>query len=179
MIYQVGQQIGNYRLVKPLGAGSFAQVWLGEHIHLQSYAALKILQELDPQAQQMFLKEAKIIKNFSHPHIIKLFDYTIENNIPVIIMDYALNGTLKRRHPGGQIVPLTTILEYLKPIASALDYAHKQGIIHRDLKPENILLGANNEILLSDFGIAATIHRTQSMRTGRVYAGTATYSAPE
>ena len=61
MINQVGQQIGNYRLVKPLGEGSFAQVWLGEHLHLQAYAALKILTALDPQAQQMFLKEARII----------------------------------------------------------------------------------------------------------------------
>jgi serine/threonine protein kinase len=180
MINQVGQQIGNYRLVKTLGKGGFAQVWLGEHLlHLQEYAALKILTALDTQAQQMFLKEAKIIKKFSHPHIIKLFDYTIENSIPVIIMDYAPNDTLEKKHPRGQIVPLATILEYLKPIASAIDYAHKQGIIHRDIKPANILIGAKNEVLLSDFGVAATAHRAQTMKTGRDYAGTLCYSAPE
>lgn len=177
---KTGKQIGNYRLIRLLGKGGFAEVWLGEHIHLHTYAALKILQPLDPAVQKMFLKEAKVITALSHPNIVRLFDYTIENTVPVIIMEYAPNGSLRDRHQRGNLVPLATVLSYLKQIAPALDYAHNT-IIHRDIKPDNMLIKANGDILLSDFGIVAAIHSTLSVQTqtGKTYAGTAYYSAPE
>jgi serine/threonine protein kinase len=179
VISRTGQQIGNYRLVRLLGQGGFAEVWLGEHIHLHTSAALKILQPLDPTAQNMFLREAKVIASLSHPNIIRLIEYTVENTIPVIIMEFAQNGTLRTRHQQGSVVPLGTVLSYLQQIAPALDYAHSTGIIHRDIKPDNMLIKGNGEILLSDFGIVAAIHSAHSMQTGRQYAGTASYSAPE
>ncbi len=69
-------------------------------------------------------------------------------------MNYAPNGSLRKKHPQGERLPMETILGYLQQLADALDYIHHQGVIHLDIKPENMLLGRNNEVLLSDFGIA-------------------------
>ena len=93
-------------------------------------------------------------------------------------MDYAPNGTLRQRHPKGTLLPLDTILDYVKQIADALQYAHDEKVIHRDIKPENMLLGRRNEILLSDFGIALVVQSSRYQNTQEVI-GTAAYMAPE
>ncbi len=93
-------------------------------------------------------------------------------------MDYATGGTLRQHHPRGTRLPLATILAYVKQIAGALQYAHDQRLIHRDVKPENVLLGRNNEVLLSDFGIATVAQTASDLKT-QGFAGTATYAAPE
>src|SRR5438132_4427 len=87
--------------------------------------------------------------------------------------DYRLS-----RYPRGTRLPLDTIVTYLKPIAAALQYAHDHRRIHRDVKPENILLGPNNKILLSDFGIAAFVHSTDTWEEQK-RTGTLVYMAPE
>jgi serine/threonine protein kinase len=93
-------------------------------------------------------------------------------------MDYAPGGTVRKRHPRGVALPLPTILDYVKQVADALQYAHDEHFIHRDVKPENLLVGRRQEILLSDFGIAllAQTSRSQSMQD---VTGTASYMAPE
>jgi hypothetical protein len=93
-------------------------------------------------------------------------------------MEYAPGGTLRQRHPRGEVVPLERIVRYVRQIAAALQYAHDQKVIHRDLKPENVLLGLRDEVLLSDFGIAVAAHRSESQPTQDV-AGTIAYMAPE
>ncbi len=182
MTDRVGQQLGNYRLVRLLGEGGFAEVYLGQHIHVKSLqAAIKVLNaRLGQNYQTGFLQEAETIARLRHPHIIRILDFGIESreNAPYLIMDYAPNGTVRNRHPHGRLVPLATVAAYVKQIASALQYAHDRNLIHRDLKPENLLVGENGEILLSDFGIAAIAHSTSSLDTS-VYSGTAPYSAPE
>ena len=92
-------------------------------------------------------------------------------------MDYAPNGSLRKCHPKGTLLPLTTILSYVKPIASALQYAHNAKTVHRDVKPENMLRGLRNEALLSDFGIATVSHSYNPSSSGM--AGTIPYMAPE
>src|SRR5579863_7485606 len=154
---KVGQQIGNYRLERLLGSGGFAEVYLGQHVHIRTSAAIKFLKMhlLSQRHQEGFLREAEIVARFRHQHIVRLLDFGInteDNNTPYLIMEYAPNGTLRDRHPKGSIVPLSTVAEYVKQIAKALQYAHDEHLIHRDLKPENVLVGNNGEILLSDFG---------------------------
>ncbi len=176
---RIGQQLGNYRLVHLLGRGSFADVYLGEHIHLNTQAAIKVLDmRLTNDDMSDFLKEARIIAHLKHPSIIQVLEFGVEKNIPFLVMDYAPNGSLRARFPKGSRLTPEDIQPYLMQIASALQHAHDEKLIHRDIKPENMLLGINDEVLLADFGIAVVAHssRTQSMQG---VAGTVTYMAPE
>ena len=175
----VGQQFGNYRLVRLLGRGGFAEVYLGEQIYLRSQAAIKVLTApLAPEGAYGFLNEARTLVRLAHPHIIRLLDYGIKEHTPFLVMDYAPGGTLRERHPRGQQLPLSTVVEYVKQVADALQYAHNERLIHRDVKPANLLLNRHSEILLSDFGIAVLAHSSRSQRTEEI-VGTISYMAPE
>jgi serine/threonine protein kinase len=179
MVDRVGQQLGNYQLIRPLGEGGFAEVYLGEHIHLGSQAAIKVLHsQLTSDDVDKFRMEARNLVRLVHPHIVRVLEFGIEGKTPFLVMDYAPNGTLRNRHPKGTVLPITTIVSYVKQIADALQFAHDEKLIHRDVKPENMLLGRRNEILLSDFGIAIV---AQSSRYQNVQdmAGTIAYMAPE
>src|SRR6266568_2476437 len=125
-----------------------------------------------------FRREAHTIARLLHPHIVRVFDFGIEGETSFLVMDYAPNDTVRKRHPKGVALPLPTILGYVKQVADALQYAHDEHFIHRDVKPENLLVGRRQEVLLSDFGIAliAQTPRSQSMQD---VAGTASYMAPE
>jgi serine/threonine protein kinase len=179
MVDRVGQQFGHYQLSRLLGKGGFAEVYLGSHIYLGSEAAIKvILNELSEQDKELFRIEGRTLVRLIHPHIVRLLDFGIENNIPYFVMDYAPNGSLRDRHPHGTRLPLATIVAYVNQVAQALQYAHDQKLIHRDVKPENMLLGHNNDVVLGDFGIAVVAHSTKSMRTEEAI-GTVSYMAPE
>jgi eukaryotic-like serine/threonine-protein kinase len=173
------QRLGNYRLVRLLGRGGFAEVYLGEHVHLNTLAAVKLLRtNLVNDELEKFRNEARTIARLEHPSIVRVLDFGVEDDVPFLIMNYAPNGTLRQHHPRGSQLPLSTILTYVRQIADALQYAHDEKLIHRDIKPENMLLGRRNEILLSDFGLAAIAQSAHSMSKMDV-AGTVTYMAPE
>lgn len=183
MTDRTGQQLGNYRLLRLLGRGGFAEVYLGEHLYLKSYAALKILHTvLKEEEQAAFLKEAQTLVQLVHPHIVRVLDFAVDAETPFLVMEYAPHGTLRQRHPAGSRLSLDTILPYVQQTASALDYAHEQRLIHRDVKPENMLVGAHNDILLSDFGLALLAPHTHPYSTHEIaqqVAGTSLYLAPE
>ncbi len=154
-----GQRVGNYRLLRLLGRGGFAEVYLAEHIHLNTQAAVKLLRtQLANEDMEGFRNEARMIAGLVHPHIVRVLDFGVEESVPYLVMDYAPNGTLRQRHPRGARLPLQLVVGYVQQIAGALQYAHEQRLIHRDIKPENMLVGRNNEALLSDFGIALSGH---------------------
>lgn len=173
-----GRRLGNYRLIRPIGQGAFARVYLGEHVYLQTQAAIKVLQlQLASNTLENFLAEARTIARLRHPSIVGLLEFGVDSNMPFLVMEYAPNGSLCQRHPKGTRVPLADILSYVKQIAAGLQYAHDEKLIHRDIKPENLLVGAENEVLLADFGIAL-IAQTYHQKTSEV-AGTPAYMAPE
>src|SRR6266566_2761378 len=174
-----GRQLGNYRLRSLLGHGGFAEVYLGEHIYLETQAAIKVLHtQLASTDIEQFRIEARTIAHLIHPHIVRVLEFGVEGRTPFLVMDYAPKGTLRERHPKGTRLPLPTVVSYLKQIAPALQYAHEQKLIHRDVKPENLLLGRADEILLSDFGIALVSQSSRYSST-RDMAGTIAYMAPE
>jgi peptide/nickel transport system substrate-binding protein len=179
MTDRVGQQCGNYRLVALLGQGGFAEVYLGQHVRLELQAAIKVLHtHLTGQEAAHFYQEAQTIAKLSHPAIVRVFDYDVQDGVPFLVMDYAPNGSLRRRYPKGSVVPLAQIVSSVKQVATALQYAHDQKFIHRDVKPENMLLGRREEVLLSDFGLAALAHSSASLSTQSA-VGTLAYMAPE
>ena len=176
---RVGQQLGNYRLLRLLGRGGFAEVYLGEHLYLKRRAALKVLHiSLEDEDIEPFLAEAQLLARLDHPHIVRVHDFAVEQGTPFLAMDYALHGTLRQRHPPGSCLSLAATVTYVKQVAAALQYAHDHQVIHRDVKPENMLLGANQEVLLSDFGISLFTPSPEQLSTQNM-AGTLPYMAPE
>src|SRR5215472_9852314 len=112
MTDRIGQRIGNYQLVTLLGRGGCAQVYLGKHRYLNSFAALKVLNAtLDPTDEQKFLAEAQTLVHLQHANIVRLLDFSIENGTPVLIMEYASKGSLRHRYPRGTEIPLATVVE--------------------------------------------------------------------
>jgi serine/threonine protein kinase len=175
-----GQILGNYRLTRLLGSGGFAEVYLGEHVHLGTQAAIKVLstQLVTAGEVEKFRQEARTIAALVHPNIVRVFDFNVEEGVPYLVMDYAPAGSLRQNLPQGVPLPLETIFPLVKQVASALQYAHDQRLVHRDVKPENMLVGRQREVLLSDFGTALTAQTTTEQSTQGV-AGTAGYMAPE
>ncbi len=182
----IGQQLGNYRLIRSLGSGGFAAVYLGQHVRLSTQTAIKVLHThfneigtLSDEEIKRFEQEAETIAKLVHPHIVRILDFDVTNGIPFIVMDYCPNGTLRQRYPKGALVPLLIVVTYIRQVADALQYAHDRKIIHRDIKPENMLIGHNGDLLLSDFGVAVTVHRTSTMSNTQMPVGTIPYMAPE
>lgn len=175
---RVGQQLANYRLIRPLGQGGFADVYLGEHVYLGTQAAIKVLQvRLTDDDKRSFLEEARTIAHLKHPSIVRILEYDVVDSIPFLVMEYAPNGTLRQCYPKGTVLPPTTIVPYVRQVAAGLQYAHDQKLIHRDVKPENMLLGLKNSVLLSDFGLAVIVQSSRDRL--QTVAGTVTYMAPE
>jgi eukaryotic-like serine/threonine-protein kinase len=155
MTDDLGRQLGNYRLVRLLGRGGFANVYLAEHVYLETQAAVKVLNmRLTSENVEKFRTEARTIARLVHPHIVRVLDFGVDQDIPYLVMDYAPQGSFRQHHPKGKRLPLATVVEYVNQIAGALQYAHEKRVIHRDIKPENLLLSENNNVLISDFGIA-------------------------
>ncbi len=176
---RVGQQLGNYRLVRMLGRGGFADVYLGEHVHLETEAAVKVLHtQLADADITSFQREAQTIAKLAHPHIVRVLDFAVQDGVPFLAMDYAPYGTLRQQHEQGKPLSLETVVAYVRQIADALQYAHDQKVVHRDIKPENMLVGRRKELLLSDFGIAV-VTQSSHYQTTQQMIGTVAYMAPE
>ena len=174
-----GQQLGNYRLIQYLGRGASADVYLGEHVYLKSYAALKVLHTvLQEQDIESFLTEAQILVGLRHPNIVRVLEFIFERKTPVLVMDYAPGGTARQLIPKGSRLPLATTVAYVEQVANALQYAHNHNLIHRDVKPENILFDTDQHILLSDFGLALFAPSPELLSTHE-WAGTIPYIPPE
>ncbi len=180
MADRVGEQFGKYRLEQLLGHGGFADVYLGEHVYLKSQAAIKILHaRVDADDTTSFLNEARMVAGLQHPHIVRVLDFDVTaEGLPFFVMEYAPNGSLRRRYARGTRLPLDMIVSYTKQVAAALQYAHNQKLIHCDVKPENMLLSSTNQVVLSDFGVAVIAQTSRSHNMQEI-TGTAAYMAPE
>jgi eukaryotic-like serine/threonine-protein kinase len=179
MTDRVGEMLGNYRLIRLVGRGGFADVYLGEHLYLNTKAAIKVLQtRLTNEDSTSFINEARTIANLIHPHIVRVLDFGLQEDVPYLVMDFAPNGTLRQRYPKGIPISPERLVPHVKQVAAALMYAHDHRLIHRDIKPENMLLSATDEILLSDFGIALVTQSSRLVGTMEV-VGTAGYMSPE
>src|SRR5205823_2626169 len=113
---RVGQQLGDYHIIRFLKFG-FAEVYLGEHIHLNTFAAIKLLN--NPSLEdgiERFCREAKMVAQLVHPNIIQVLNFGVDSNKPFIVTTYVPNGDLLQRYPRGTLLPLTTIVSYVNQI---------------------------------------------------------------
>ncbi|TMC21016.1 MAG: hypothetical protein E6J34_10810 [Chloroflexi bacterium] len=176
----IGQELGNYRLVRLLGQGSFANVYLGEHIQLHTQVAIKALRwRLFGKEATSFLNEAQTITQLVHPNIVRVLDFGIDDTMPFLVMDYTPGGTFRHRYLHGDPLPPSSLSPYVIQIATALQYAHDRGLVHRNVRPENILLGANNKVLVSDFGLELEMQSIPSQPRRKELSSIVAYMAPE
>lgn len=171
----IGKQVGHYKLLRQVGRGGFSNVYLGEHIHLGTQVAVKILKRpLVHRWRWQFRREARIAASLRHPHISPVLDFGIWKGAPYLVMPLASGGSLREVYRNGTAPGFETMLLYLEQIASALEYLHSRGLLHLDLKPENLLLADDGTVLLSDFGIAEMSRQQYTLGIG-----TPAYMAPE
>ena len=179
MVSNQEQQLGKYRVLRLLGRGGFADVYLGQHLYLKSYAALKVLRtSLEDEDVTKFMTEAQTLARLVHPQIVRVLDFDVIRGSPMLVMEYSPGGTLRQRHPRGECLSLETTVTYVKQIAAALHYAHQHDVMHRDVKPENMLLGDHQVVRLSDFGLALLAPSPEQLSTQEM-SGTIPYMAPE
>ena len=183
-----GAPFAGYTILRPLGAGGMAEVYLALHPRLPRRDVIKVLAEAitaDPEFRERFNREADLAATLWHPHIVGVHDRGEFNGQLWISMDY-VEGTdaarlVKERYQDG--MPIDEVCAILQAVAGALDYAHHRGLLHRDVKPANILLThpENDErrILLADFGVARHLADISGITETNVAVGTVAYAAPE
>jgi formylglycine-generating enzyme required for sulfatase activity len=176
-------QVPGYTIIRELGKGGMATVYLAIQDRLNRQVALKVMEPISGAIEdftQRFAKEGQIIAQFQHPQITTIYDFNSYDGIHYFSMEYLPGGTLAERIPQG--LPLERVLEIVTKVAEALAYAHERGIIHRDLKPQNILFRQDGTPVLSDFGIAKVIsaspETTQLTQLGTAI-GSPRYMSPE
>ncbi len=176
------RKIGNFYLVERIGSGGMSEVYLGINPRSREKRAYKILGKRATtwsSAYGRFIREVDIIRDLTHPGIIKVIDNGVLDDCYFYSMEYMPGGSLIRRMERGKIA-LDTTLQLFMPVCDAMAYAHDRGVVHRDLKPANILLNTAGEPIVSDFGIAKMLdlERTTLTRSGEIM-GTIAYLAPE
>ncbi|MCV7030449.1 serine/threonine-protein kinase [Mycobacterium sherrisii] len=183
-----GASFAGYTILRPLGAGGMAEVYLALHPRLPRRDVIKVLAEpvtADGEFRERFNREADLAATLWHPHIVGVHDRGEFDGRLWISMDY-VEGTdasrlVKERYHEG--MPVGEVCAILQAVAGALDYAHDRGLLHRDVKPANILLthpGADDQrILLADFGVARHLGNISGITETNVAVGTVAYAAPE
>jgi tRNA A-37 threonylcarbamoyl transferase component Bud32 len=192
-----GKTLGKVQIDHLVARGGMAEVYTGTH---ESFGrvAVKVMRGLldrEPDHLARFQREAEVVEELRHPNIVQMFDYTVVDETPCLIMEYipgpALANYLKYLHDNKQRLPIGIVGHILTSMASALDYAHSKGMVHRDIKPANVLLRSRSENVeldkslpadvepvLTDFGLVRLLDSTMHTTAGSV-SGTPTYMSPE
>jgi beta-lactam-binding protein with PASTA domain/predicted Ser/Thr protein kinase len=171
---------GRYRVLRKLGSGGMANVYLAEDEELGRRIAIKILNERhasDEQFVERFRREAKNAAGLSHPNIVQIYDRGEAEGTYYIAMEYLEGRTLKEA-AGRQPLPIREAIGYVREILAALRFAHRKGIVHRDIKPHNALIDDDGRVKVTDFGIARAGAASQMTEAGSII-GTAQYLSPE
>jgi len=167
-----------FRVLRRLGAGAMASVFLAEDTELDRRVAIKRLHpDSGPESAPRFRREMRVAAGLSHPNIVTLFDAIEDDGAVLLVMEYVEGPSLAERLRDGPL-PDATAIAILRPLAGAVDHLHEEGVIHRDIKPANILLDRNDRVKLADLGIASAGQATGITTTGTML-GTPAYMAPE
>ena len=176
-----GKQFGHYQIVAPLGEGGMAAVYKAYQPAMERYVAIKVLPRHMSSSEEFvtrFRREARMLAQLQHPHILPVFDYGEADGYPYIVMPYIVSGTLAELlHK--QRLPLAQVRRIMAQVGDALGFAHARGMIHRDIKPSNILIDERGNCLLTDFGLARMAEASTKLTSSGNIMGTPTYMSPE
>ncbi len=188
---RIGHIVGHYRIIRSLGYGGSALVFLAQDINLQREVAVKVFQpnESDSDTQgflRRFAREARVLAQLDHPNILPVYDYGEQDGSAYLIIPFMAGGSLKDYLSHHRVIAPTEAVRLIEQTLNALQYAHERGLIHRDIKPGNMLFKADGTLVLSDFGLVkiispdSPIFQPGDMATQtHVIAGTPDYMAPE
>ncbi|HZM22533.1 MAG TPA: transporter substrate-binding domain-containing protein [Anaerolineales bacterium] len=177
-----GKTLGQYQVIKSIGQGGMAKIYLAYQPSIKREVAIKVLaSDLQENASfvNRFAKEVEVIAHLQHPQIIPVYDFGKQDDELYIVMAYMRGLTLAERidnAPKG--LPDKETIRLMDLICEGLDYAHSKGVVHRDLKPNNILMDENNHPYIADFGLAKLSEGKLEL-TNTMMTGTAAYMAPE
>ena len=177
-----GQKINNrYEIVKSIGEGGMANVYLANDKILDRKVAVKVLRgdlSSDDRFIRRFQREALSVSNLSHPNIVEVYDVGEEDGEYYIVMEYIEGKTLKQLLKKRESLTLTEVIDIMTQLTDGIAHAHESYIIHRDIKPQNIMIQDDGRIKITDFGIAMALNATQLTQTNSVM-GSVHYLPPE
>ncbi|MEV6923874.1 serine/threonine-protein kinase [Dactylosporangium sp. NPDC051485] len=178
----VPETIGRYRVVRRIGSGAFATVWLGADDALDAFVAIKVLADnwsYHPDLRERFEQEARIMRRTDSSLLVRVLDVgELPDGRPYLVMPYAAGGTLADRLAEGPL-PVREALRVATDIAGAVAVLHEAGVLHRDLKPSNVLFqpgGERDRVLVADLGLAKALANASGFT---IAAGTPGYMPPE
>ena len=148
---------GRYRIVRKLGSGGMADVYLAEDEELGRRIAIKILNDRhanDEQFVERFRREAKNAAGLSHPNIVSIYDRGEAEGTYYIAMEYLDGRNLKELVVARGPLPIGDAIDATRQVLAALRFAHRKGVVHRDIKPHNVMADADGRLKVTDFGIA-------------------------
>ena len=177
-----GQKINDrYEIIKTIGEGGMANVYLANDTILDRKVAIKVLRgdlSNDEKFIRRFKREALSVSNLSHPNIVEVYDVGEEDGNYYIVMEYIDGKTLKQLLQKRGALTLTEVIDIMCQLTDGLAHAHEAYIIHRDIKPQNIMIEDNGLVKITDFGIAMALNSTQLTQTNSVM-GSVHYLPPE
>lgn len=177
-----GQKINDrYEIVKTIGEGGMANVYLAQDTILDRKVAVKVLRgdlSSDDKFIRRFQREALSVSNLSHPNIVEVYDVGEEDGQHYIVMEYIEGKTLKQLLKKRESLTLTEVIDIMTQLTDGISHAHESYIIHRDIKPQNIMIEDDGKVKITDFGIAMALNATQLTQTNSVM-GSVHYLPPE
>ena len=173
---------GRYELTHLVARGGMAEVYRARDRMLDRPVALKVLfpeLSVDRAFVERFRREAQAAANLSHPNIVPVFDWGEDGGTYYIVMEYIDGQPLSQALKAGGPMPAGRVAQIGARVADALAYAHRHGVVHRDVKPGNVLLTSDEQVKVTDFGIARAVNTEESLTQTGAVMGTATYFSPE
>ena len=181
MSFKIGSTVGSYEIVGKIGRGGMATVYKGRHIRLKRDVAIKVLHPMlneDDSFLRRFDREAQLVAQLEHPHIVPVYDFAEHDGQPYLVMRLVEGDTLKKRISQGSL-SRNEIARIAQAVADGLDYAHRRGVLHRDIKPSNIMLTSARGVYIADFGLARMVQAGESTLSQDMIMGTPQYISPE
>jgi serine/threonine protein kinase len=177
-----GKRVGRYEIIRQIGRGGMATVYLARQETINREVALKELSSFhasSPDMVQRFLRESQLAGSLNHPNIVTVLEYFEDDGLPYIAMEYVRRGSLR---PYVGKLGLAQFVGVMEGVLAGLAHAETQGIVHRDLKPENLMVTADGRVKITDFGIAKATLSAGTVGVLTIQGttvGTPNYMAPE